>query len=117
MRHTAKALAFLAALLPSLAAAQTQLPTLPENTVLGRLGVSAGPAQAIPFSQLGPTLITSNLAVTAPLSISGLTLSITGASGQILAGTPAAFTLAPTLGVSSTSTGSLAFATSAGSGK
>lgn len=117
MRQIIKAIAFLAALLPSLAVAQTQLPTLPANTVLGRLGVSPGPAQAIPFSTLGPTLITSNLAVTAPLSISGLNLSITGASGQILAGTPAAFTLTPTLGVSSTSTGSLAFATSGGAGK
>jgi hypothetical protein len=51
MRQTAKAIAFLAALLPSLAAAQTQLPTLPANTVLGRLGVSAGKAQAIPFDR------------------------------------------------------------------
>lgn len=40
----------LALLLPSLAVAQTQLPTLPPNTVLGRLGVNAGPAQAIPFA-------------------------------------------------------------------
>lgn len=117
MRQTLKALAFLAALLPSLAAAQTQLPTLPANSVLGRLGVSAGPAQAIPLSQLGPTLITSNLAVSAPLSISGLNLQLVGAAGQLLAGSTPAFTLTPTLGVPSTSTGSLAFATSGGSGK
>jgi hypothetical protein len=45
-----KALAFLAALLPSIAAAQSQLPTMPANTVLGRLGISAGQPQAIPFT-------------------------------------------------------------------
>lgn len=48
-------LALLALLAPALAAAQTstQFPqTLPQNTVVGRLGVSAGPAQAVPVSSL-----------------------------------------------------------------
>ncbi|EIG56088.1 hypothetical protein [Bradyrhizobium sp. WSM1253] len=50
-RLFASALAFLAflALLPALAAAQTG-PTLPANSVWGRMGVGPGPAQAIPFS-------------------------------------------------------------------
>ncbi len=97
--------------------AQCQFPTgLAQNTVIGRLGSGPGPCQAIPFSQLGPTLITSNLAVTAPLSITGLNLKILGAAGQILNGMPPAFTATPTLGVASTISGTLTLANSANTG-
>lgn len=118
MQKTARALALLAALLPAIAVAQSQpnLANLPKNTVLGRMGTGAGPAQAIPFATLGPSLITSNLLVTSPLSISGLTLSITGAAGKVLAGTPAAFSATPTLGVASTTSGTLTFANAGNSG-
>lgn len=53
MKNTIRALAVFAALLPALAAAQVpNTPqTLPANTVVGRLGVTAGPAQAIPFAR------------------------------------------------------------------
>lgn len=91
------ALALLAALLPSLAAAQVPS-TLPANTVLGRLGVGAGPVQAIPFATLGPTLLG------------------TGLGGGVLAGLTPAFTATPTLGVASSLSGSLTFARSANSG-
>jgi hypothetical protein len=53
MRQILRALAFLAMLLPGVAAAQCNSSTpLPINTVLGRLGVTPGPCQAIPFSTL-----------------------------------------------------------------
>ncbi len=43
----------------TLAAAQVPFPqTLPANTVYGRLGISAGPGQAIPFSVLAQSLST-----------------------------------------------------------
>src|SRR3569833_1422063 len=48
MKQIAKVLGFLAALLPSLALAQT----LPANSELGRTVISPGPAQAIPFTTL-----------------------------------------------------------------
>lgn len=104
--------AFLAALfLPSVAAAQCSGPlTLPANTMLGRLGVGPGPCQQVPFSALGPSLITNYLAVTAPLAISGLNLSITGSGGKVLYGSPPAFSNAPQLGLASSLTGSLTFA-------
>src|SRR5262245_54859967 len=38
------------------AAAQPLPTTLPPNTVVGRLGITAGPAQAIPFSVLTSSL-------------------------------------------------------------
>src|SRR5262245_46553986 len=53
-------LALLAALTLSPASAQVPFPqTLPANTVFGRLGISAGPGQAIPFSLLTNNLVTS----------------------------------------------------------
>lgn len=55
MKQIVKSLGFLAALLPSLAAAQT----IPANTVVGRMGISPGPSQAIPFSVLAPQLATA----------------------------------------------------------
>lgn len=109
-------LAILAGFLPTLAAAQTQPQTLPANTVLGRLGIGAGPVQAIPFSQLGPNLITNYLAVTAPLNISGLDLKISGSAGGVLAGASAIFTSQPTLGQPGSITGSLTFANSGNTG-
>lgn len=53
MKHSLRALAFLAALLPSWALAQT-FPTVPDHTVIGRIGVGgqSGPSQAIPFASL-----------------------------------------------------------------
>lgn len=53
MKHSLRALAFLAALLPSWAFAQT-FPTVPDHSVIGRIGVggSSGPSQAIPFTSL-----------------------------------------------------------------
>lgn len=111
MKRALRALAFLAMLLPGVAAAQCNSSTpLAANTVLGRLGTGPGPCQAIPFATLGPSLITSNLAVTGPLSISGLNLSITGVAGKVLAGAGPAFTHAPTLGVASSLTGALTLA-------
>lgn len=117
MRKIMRIAAFLAMLLPGVAAAQcnSSVP-LPVNTVLGRLGVTTGPCQAIPFSVLGPSLITSNLAVTAPLSITGLNLKITGLAGGIPNGLNSAFTATPTLGVASTTSGSLTLANSGNSG-
>jgi hypothetical protein len=47
---------------------------------------------------------------TSPLTLSTNTLSITGAAGQVLAGSGPAFTATPTLGVAGTSLGSVAFA-------
>lgn len=51
MRQILKAIAFLAMLLPGVAAAQcnSSVP-LPASTLLGRLGVGPGPCQAIPFA-------------------------------------------------------------------
>lgn len=52
-------------LLAGLASAAAQVPnfpqTLPANSVLGRLGVSSGPAQAIPFSTLATQLFTGSV--------------------------------------------------------
>lgn len=53
MKQIIRAIAFIAALLPALAAAQ-QFPTVPNNTVIGRLGqgTGSGPSQAIPIATL-----------------------------------------------------------------
>jgi len=51
MKQITRALAFVLALLPALAAAQT-FPTIPSQTVIGRTAFGPGPAQAIPFAQL-----------------------------------------------------------------
>jgi hypothetical protein len=60
--------------------------TLPQNSVVGRLGISSGPSQAIPFAQLlsniGGVPSTRNINTTAPLAGGGnltvdRTLSIT----------------------------------------
>ncbi len=54
MKKLIAALLLLAGLAP--AAAQPFPGTLPANSAVGRLGVGPGPAQAIPFSTLGPIL-------------------------------------------------------------
>ena len=117
-RRPYRSLLLFAALVPATAAAQNpQFPaTLSGNTVVGRVGTTTGPAQAVPFailmSQVG---VNRNINTTAPLAGGGnigsdLTLSITGLAGGVLAGTPAAFTNAPTLGVAGSSVGSISFA-------
>lgn len=52
MRNLIRSLAFVAALLPAVAAAQVPNFTLPPNTVIGRASIGRGPAQAIPFSAI-----------------------------------------------------------------
>jgi hypothetical protein len=94
-------------LLPNLANAQCNSSTpLPTGTVLGRLLIGPGPCQAIPFptlaANIGAVTATRNINTTAPLAGGGSlaadrTLSITGAAGQVLAGSPAAFTATPAL--------------------
>lgn len=72
--------ALLLALVPSLAVAQGITPfpqTLPPNTAVGRLGVSSGPAQAIPFSVLGPLLLQNFSSITVPHIYGGTTGSST----------------------------------------
>jgi hypothetical protein len=53
MRNTLRALALTLALLPGLAVAQT-FPTVPDHTVIGRIGTGSGsgPSQAIPWATL-----------------------------------------------------------------
>lgn len=58
MRRIALAIALAAILAP--AAAQVNPSTLPANTVVGRLGTGAGPAQAIPFTTLNSVLSTTS---------------------------------------------------------
>jgi hypothetical protein len=62
------------------------------------------------FGVAQPAISDLNAIYSAPLSLSSNTLSITGAAGQVLAGATPAFTATPTLGVPSSSTGTLAFA-------
>lgn len=63
MRQIFKALAFIAGIIPAIAAAQ-QFNTLPPNTVIGRLGTSAGPAQALPLSSVFSTSVFDQLSTT-----------------------------------------------------
>jgi hypothetical protein len=62
MRNTLRALALTLALLPGLAAAQT-FPTVPDHTVLGRIGTGggSGPSQAIPFATMAAQLAAISL--------------------------------------------------------
>ena len=55
MKTALRSLVIALGLLPALAAAQT-FPTVPANTVIGRLGVGTGPSQAIPFSVLSQNM-------------------------------------------------------------
>jgi hypothetical protein len=58
--------------------------TMPPNTVFGRLGVSAGPGQAIPFSYLTPLLLTS----TPPTGTTGLSILETTDTSWMAFGVP-----------------------------
>jgi hypothetical protein len=62
------------------------------------------------FGVAQPAISDLNATFNPPLSLSSNTLSITGAAGQVLAGSTPAFTAAPTLGVPNSSTGTLTFA-------
>lgn len=91
MKQIARALAFLLALLPAVAAAQT-FPTVPSGTVIGRTAVGTGPAQAIPISSLiasmlNPLTVTS--VNTASVIYRGSTSGTATVSAQPVAGTPA----------------------------
>lgn len=72
MRNTLRALALTAALMPGLTPAiAQQFPTVPANSVIGRLGIGSGPSQAIPFANFLPALIgaqTANTVYAGPTS-------------------------------------------------
>jgi hypothetical protein len=78
MKQTSRALAFVLALLPAIAAAQT-FPTVPSQTVIGRTAFGTGPAQAIPFSS-----ITANLCNTFTLTLKGCVPPPTTTTGRYL---------------------------------
>ena len=79
MARILQVLAFVVALLPSIAAAQNQCGnTMPANTVCGRLGISSGPPQAIPFANFVPGAGFVTLPVT-----SGDLASFDGTTGKI----------------------------------
>ncbi len=87
MRRTIAAIAMIAALLPGSAPAQNW-PNIPANSVVGRMGIGTGPAQAIPFGTLFAQLINGATPL-ADLSVNTILLSgnhIPGYSnsGQIL---------------------------------
>ena len=88
-------------------------------------GHTSGTVTVSPQAAAGtPTILWPNTSgtvattATAPVALSATTgvISITGAAGQILAGASPAFTATPTLGVASSSTGTLAFANSGNTG-
>jgi hypothetical protein len=90
MKNLARALAFVLALLPAVAAAQT-FPTVPSGTVIGRTAIGTGPAQAIPIttliaSMLNPLTVTS--VNTASVIYRGSTSGTATVSAQAVAGTP-----------------------------
>lgn len=104
MKRILRALAFAAALLPGIAAAQVpQFPqTLPGSTVIGRLGTQPGPSQAIPFPVLLSQLLQLGNQVQFPgyfgLSIfnsqvANYTVQASDCSGIIQAGGSAFFTV------------------------
>jgi hypothetical protein len=76
MRRAFAAIMFLVGLLPVWAAAQVAPSTLPASSVWGRLGISAGPGQAIPF-----TILTNNLLLTFGCTTTG-TFPVYNASTQ-----------------------------------
>ena len=89
-RRLSSAIAFLLALLPAIAAAQT-FPTLPSGTVIGRTAIGTGPSQAIPIStliasMLNPLTVTS--VNTASVVYRGATSGMATVSAQSVAGTP-----------------------------
>jgi hypothetical protein len=91
MKQASRALAFLAAFLPAMAAAQ-QFPTVPSGTVIGRTRIGAGPAQAIPISQLLSAVLGGSISVpsvnTNSVVYRGSTSGQATVSAQAVAGTP-----------------------------
>lgn len=90
MKHVRRitVVAGILALLPVVAAAQT-FPTVPSNTVIGRLAVGTGPAQAIPFATLfSSALFDATLGSTRGMipyrGVGGWTGLPPGASGSLL---------------------------------
>lgn len=90
MKNMVRLIAFLTALLPSLAAAQIPNFNLPPQTVVGRSAGVTGPAQAIPWSQL-----TGNLCNTFTLTLKGCVPPPGTTSGRYL-GDDAAWHAQPT---------------------
>lgn len=89
MKQLSRALVFLLALLPPIAAAQT-FPTVPSGTVIGRTATGTGPAQAIPIttliaSMLNPLTVTS--VNTASVVYRGATSGTVTVAAQSVAGT------------------------------
>lgn len=87
MKTVVRALAFAACLLPGVAEAQQpQYPqTLPPNTVVGHLGTTAGPSQAIPFAVLTAQLqLFTNVVVGPATSTVGDFALFGGTNGQSL---------------------------------
>jgi hypothetical protein len=73
-------------------------PTLPSNTVVGRLANSAGPAEAIPFStfEAGLNIVTSLNTLTGALTlVAGTNVTITPSGGNTLAIATSATILPP----------------------
>lgn len=98
------------------------------NTTAGGLTIEGSTSGAVsqvvqgvagtPLITWGNTSGTPAVTTSAPLAIATTTgnLSITGAAGTVLAGTPPAFSATPTLGVNGTTLGTLSLATNAGAG-
>lgn len=91
MRNVLRALGLILALIPGLAAAQT-FPTVPDHTVLGRIGTgsSSGPSQAIPFAILTTQLMAA---------LNGAGSIYTGISGDCTANSLGIITCTATNGV------------------
>lgn len=87
MKQHARALAFVLALLPAVAAAQT-FPTVPSGTVIGRTQVGTGPAQAITFAQLLAAIGTPTTFTVTSILFTGATSGSASVSAQAVAGTP-----------------------------
>src|SRR5580765_4304572 len=83
MRKTLIGLTFIAALLPSVAGAQTTpFPqTLPANTVVGRLGIGPGPSQAIPLATLAESL---NMVTSPTSSTDNAIVRFDGTTGKVV---------------------------------
>ncbi len=92
------------------------------GTSLGTIGLSGNTSGVVtlrPLAVAGTTTITFGnttgtvaAVATAPLALDATTgtMSITGVAGQVLGGTPAAFTATPTLGAAAGTTGKVNFA-------
>jgi hypothetical protein len=92
MRNLARLFALFLTLLPVAAVAQVPQFVLPPSTVIGRSANGAGPAQAIPFSQLIAAMLQSSLTIptinTNSIVFKGSTSGQATVSAQAVAGTP-----------------------------